>query len=489
MDIAFSHFPYKNPGSSGKDGPPGIPGEWYAGESPSIIDYNKSPIVFIHGLNGSSHIWRDDNDMDDIAYNQGFQTAYADLYPASDMWNNGQLLARQLQEIYMHFGERVIIVAHSKGGIDSQTALVHFGASPYVRSVVTLSSPHHGAELADLAYSSWAGWLAEIIGGKNEATYSLQTGAMSLFRKRTDTQPNVTEVPFYSLAGTGWGTFGTALYWGGLYLRSYGRNDGAVTVESSRLSYAEEIEVRDWNHYEIQQGSSTFPLFHDYLYENTESLQKPPSTYDSPPSAGAYIRGGKCSGEAIESFYVEDGVNSITINWMSEEKHSELTIITPGGEKAADFMVHIDDSSIFQGSCHHLLTVNNPLEGKWTITSKNKNSHYLLSVLFESRLNKELDLNIASVSGLELTFKKMHAFLQGKQISSTIRVEHYHNSQHTSHKSTWDNMRASSKQISTLGEGIYNITVDINGRTPCNYPFNRTIIRSIYMDHNGDLLK
>ena len=52
-------------------------------------------------------------------------------------------------------------MAHSKGGIDTQTALVEYGAN-FVEMLLHLL--HHGSNLADLSYSWWAGWLASILG-------------------------------------------------------------------------------------------------------------------------------------------------------------------------------------------------------------------------------------------------------------------------------------------------------------------------------------
>ena len=77
-----------------------------------------------------------------------------------------KIVSTKLEEIYNHFGKKVNIVAHSKGGIDTQAALVGYGANRFVGNVITLATPHHGSNLADLSYSWWAGWLASILGQK-----------------------------------------------------------------------------------------------------------------------------------------------------------------------------------------------------------------------------------------------------------------------------------------------------------------------------------
>ncbi|UOQ45659.1 hypothetical protein MUN89_06910 [Halobacillus salinarum] len=185
--------------------PQSNPGQWILGKTPSFLNEHAKPLVFVHGLNSSSSTWWEDNDMYTTALNQGYQTAFVDLYPVKDMMENGELLAKVLKEIYEHFNETLIVIGHSKGGVDAQSALIYFQSSPYVERLLTLSSPHHGSPLADLAYSNWAGWLAGILGNKNDATFALQTGYMAQYRMKTDESPLITKNPLYTLGGTGWG--------------------------------------------------------------------------------------------------------------------------------------------------------------------------------------------------------------------------------------------------------------------------------------------
>ncbi len=238
----------------------GTPGKWYTGEKIDNVLENSFPILFVHGINRSSTTWRVDNDMAEVTAKNRIETAYIDLHPADDMWKNGRLLAEKLKDIYQYFNEKVVVVAHSKGGIDTQAALVHYGASPYVSRVLTLSSPHHGSELADLAYSKWAGWLTDALKSKSKAVFSLQTAYMRAFRFLTDEDKNGNDTPVYTFGGTGWGSMNSELFWGGLYLSRFGQSDGAVTVKSSRLPYGNEVAVKDWSHKTIKEGKYIFPL-------------------------------------------------------------------------------------------------------------------------------------------------------------------------------------------------------------------------------------
>lgn len=58
---------------------------------------------------------------------------------------------------------------------------------------------------------------------------------MKYFRSKTDALSNATTIPFFTFAGDNWSD-GTASYiLGGLYLSTFGKNDGVVTVDNAKL--------------------------------------------------------------------------------------------------------------------------------------------------------------------------------------------------------------------------------------------------------------
>lgn len=139
----------------GKLKPPGevfTPGEWFLGSVPPNLDTSKPPIVLVQGKNGSSTSWYEEteyhgvNDMYTKAYESGYQTVFVQLHDAAgegsaSQLDNGELLASMLADISAHFqGRKLNIVAHSKGGPDTQAALIHYGAHAYVGRVITLGS-------------------------------------------------------------------------------------------------------------------------------------------------------------------------------------------------------------------------------------------------------------------------------------------------------------------------------------------------------------
>ncbi|MGI8313757.1 esterase/lipase family protein [Halobacillus mangrovi] len=469
-----------------RDKSSGTPGRWYAGATPDSVSAPKFPILFVHGFNRSSETWYENNDMYRTAYENGYETAFIDLHPDKNMWDNGALLAEKLKEMYEYFGEKVVVVAHSKGGIDTQTALVHYGAIPYIERMITMATPYHGAQLADLAYSSWAGWLAGILGGKNDATSSLQTGYMSYFRSRTDNQPSVYETPIYTMAGTKWGRFGSSLYWGGLYLRAFGSNDGAVTVKSSRIEYAPEIKVGDWNHSTIKQGSATFHEFESYLREDIPSFAQAQAANEKSiepeeMEASHYVSGGEYTGTTEEKIHVEKGVQVLTIHWSSDQAATNLTLVSPDQTTYTSFATEQDETTYFQGAYHHSLIIENPKAGKWTLQANSaQKEHYLLNTSFESPLNQLISTSLSEED------MKVNINDEKLNLSTNMTIEFYKNG-----KLEQGTVKASKKHEDTfklpnLGEGIYNMTIDIHG-TYDKEPFQRTMIKSVYVDDQGQL--
>ncbi|WP_456273683.1 esterase/lipase family protein [Bacillus sp. AK031] len=467
----------------GKDDPGGVPGQWYAGDTPGYIDPNKPVLVFVHGINSSSKTWWENNNMYQTAYNNGYQTAFIDVHPDKDMWDNGTIINNRIRDIYSHFGpKKIVIIAHSKGGIDAQNALVHYGAHPYVSNLITLSTPHYGSQLADLAYSGWAGWLASILGSKNDATYSLQTGYMKNYRPQIDSHLNRPKNPIYTLGGTSWGRFGSSLYWGGLYLSSYGSNDGAVTVASSRLPYSTEVRVSSWNHSTVREGG-TFQYFLPYLTTSPQlkaTLAAVEGSAESglleqePVNISTLHRGGQFELERQESFHVEEDVAKVDLDWLSDKKMKELQLISPSGVIYQDF-IHDVDKGIFKGGHHHSFQIKKPESGEWTVKAKTNKAAYLMTVGFHSGLNDEITFDDST---LELINKGSKV----KDFQVKVKI----NKDGKKKKDSLMMMASKGKvPFNYKEEGIYTITLDVKGKTKAGHNFERTIVKSIYVDKNG----
>lgn len=488
----------------------GVPGSWSAGTNPAVIDPGKPAILFVHGLNGSAGSWYDNNDMYLLARNNGYQTAFINLHDitgtSQSMWDNGLLLAAKIKEISEYFGKKLVIVAHSKGGVDTQTALVHYNAYPYVSNVITLGSPHHGSQLADLAYSSWASWLSSLIGAQNPGTYSMQTSYMAYYRSITNNHPNVGKNKFFTFAGKDWNSGSTAHFFGGLYLSSYGSNDGVVTVNNAHLPNGTMVRIGDWNHSSVKNGSSLFNLIKPYLVLQTakaagslvEIASAKEKTKGDPrqdeQESQAFIRGGQMNGQAEEAFTVENDVASIAIDWISDKPLDKLEIAGPDGAVYKAQVSSTADEGVFSGAWHHTATIAKPKAGEWKASATgSQSSGYLFTVTYNTKGGNKVKLHKeqgnkklkVSTNGLKTDTTKISysvdfvgkdaGKLNGKQAKKRIKQQ--------------EQQLAAADELAitaTEGSGVYSVTAEIEGETTDGYKYKRTVVKSVFVDEQGN---
>ncbi len=453
-------------------GSSGVPGTWYLGADPSWIDPSKAPIVFVHGYNSAASVWWDGNDMYETALANGYQTAFIDLYPEKDMWANGTMLAEKLKQIYEYFGgKKVVVVGHSKGGVDTQAALVHYGAHQYVSNVITLSSPHHGTQLSDLAHSSSAWWLAALLGSNNDATRSLQTGNMRYFRSITDNHANASKNHYYTLGGYKWGSFGSALYWGGIYLSSYGSNDGVVTVASSRLPGGSIVREGAWNHTTIREGSYTFSVFKPY----TMSAQTAAGTFSAAevsaePDTSQIVKGGKSLKAIKDSFIIEEGAEGFQMAFLSEKRLPSLKLKGPDGIEYSPSEIKQDTGDFFKGAWVHQFEIGQPKAGNWKVAGPA--AAYLLVVGVKSPLAVELK-------------KDQSQKVKASYKTSWIKYDH---DSKKKLKEAGKGVKAGKITDGDFSQpGVYNLTTEVTGVDGKGRPFERTMVESIYVDELGKI--
>ncbi len=111
----------------------------------------KYPLLFVHGV-----FFRDFHYVNywgripaELIKN-GAEIYYGSQQSADTVENCGKELAERICEIVEKTGcEKVNIIAHSKGGLDSRAAIARFGAEPYVASLTTINTPHRGCIFAE----------------------------------------------------------------------------------------------------------------------------------------------------------------------------------------------------------------------------------------------------------------------------------------------------------------------------------------------------
>ncbi|MGU3443552.1 esterase/lipase family protein [Bacillus cereus] len=484
------------------------PGDWFTGATPLHVDPKKAPIVFVHGLNGSANNWYGDtfyygqNDMYDSFYHAGYQTAFVQLYDAAGKgsvspWTNGQLLAEKLETIYQYFGKKVNVVAHSKGGIDTQAALVQYGAHRFVDKVITLGSPHYGTHIADLSYSWWAGWITSLLGQKNGGTYALQTGEMSRFRSIIDTSPAVNFNSYYTIAGTSWGPALSALSVGGLYLSPYGKNDGLVNEWSTTLPYSTHLfSDSQLDHDSIRTGSAVFSRIEPYL-QNTHKKNALISSSLSHPNDQMGLTENQTilGGELLphnqnHATFTVDTETQATVSVLTATNNVDIQLISPAGNRYTkkDAILTMGDDSFFKGASIQTFQIKNMEIGEWTIDMKTVASKdaYLVIVHYEEEAPFKLKVpnNIKGQEAKLQLHPSDHVPIETDDFDITVRII---DSTGTLISQSNQLQQLNDQTLSTTLQnikqsGVYNITVDVQGNNKKGNPYTRTIVRSMYIE-------
>ncbi len=115
----------------------------------------KYPILMVHGvffrdfryLNYWGRIPKELKENGAVIY-------YGNHQSAASVAESARELTERIEEIIAETGcEKVNIIAHSKGGLDSRYALAILGANKYVATLTTINTPHRGCEFADYLLS------------------------------------------------------------------------------------------------------------------------------------------------------------------------------------------------------------------------------------------------------------------------------------------------------------------------------------------------
>lgn len=243
-------------------------------------------IVFVHGLQEAASVWWNSNDMYSTAYSAGFRTAFLSINennsPNITPWQqNGLTLKPLFQRIAAYYNVRnFYIVAHGKGGLDTQAALLQSSGgnytaldpqiAPLAKAVFTLGTPNQGTPLADWAFGSGQS-TAQGLGLVNPGFESLEVATVEAFRSQADplfttglpggwsSTPSLLE--FYTLGGnTGAGN--SLLQFTSNVLSNIvsGPNDGMVPLHNTALPFAYSMDIgqTNANDYQLNQGSVSF---------------------------------------------------------------------------------------------------------------------------------------------------------------------------------------------------------------------------------------
>lgn len=203
----------------------------------------------------------------------GYTALTTRVHPTAGIVRRAEQLTRQIVEnlaLAESPSAKVVIIAHSMGGLDARYAITHLGLAGRVSALVTISSPHHGCSYFDHLIGR-----AGMLGRSDmlqkglidvEAFWDVTLARVRVFN---DLVPDAPGVRYYSVTAAC-----TALRVPAFLRSSYvhlreaeGENDGMVSVQSARWG----VELGHW------------PFHHLHLVNWRLRGLSPPSTEDVRP--------------------------------------------------------------------------------------------------------------------------------------------------------------------------------------------------------------
>jgi len=117
------------------------------------ILYLKYPVILVHGIamrdrEAASVPW---GRIPQVLREHGVETFFGNTDAWGTIESNAEMLKATVDSVLKETKrEKVNIIAHSKGGLDSRCLIWKYNYGNKVASLTTVSTPHHGAVLADM---------------------------------------------------------------------------------------------------------------------------------------------------------------------------------------------------------------------------------------------------------------------------------------------------------------------------------------------------
>ena len=205
----------------------------------------KYPIILAHGI-----LYDSFGKIDKVLREVGYTVYLAKTDCVGKIETNALQLKAQIEDIIKKENcEKVNIIAHSKGGLDTRFMMAHYGMDEKVASVTFLCTPHKGSEVATKLYSMPKFFRKPI-------AFTLNT----FYKIRGDKKPNVLAA-CCQLTSSRLDKLKTPEHYGHVFMQSYstamekpsddflmgipllvsrrygdGKSDGLVTEESSKFA-------------------------------------------------------------------------------------------------------------------------------------------------------------------------------------------------------------------------------------------------------------
>lgn len=118
----------------------------------TMSNYLKYPILFVHGMgfrdNGVFCYW---GRIPKVCKERGCEVFFGNQDSNANIETNAAVIANRIDEVLKITGaQKVNIIAHSKGGLESRYAISKLGMAEKVASLTTISTPHNGSKTVDV---------------------------------------------------------------------------------------------------------------------------------------------------------------------------------------------------------------------------------------------------------------------------------------------------------------------------------------------------
>ncbi len=225
-----------------------------AARSADAVCRTKYPLLLVHGI-----FFRDGKMLnywgripEELQLN-GAAIFYGNQQSSSAVEKSAAELKARIEEIRLQTGcEKVNIIAHSKGGLDSRYTVSRLGMAPYVASLTTINTPHRGCRFAAKALQAAPDGVATRVDKTYDAIFralgdnspdflagvgELTDEACAKFNAETPDAPGV----FYQSVGSKMGSGKSAAFPLNLTYRAIrpldGDNDGLVATHSMQWGH------------------------------------------------------------------------------------------------------------------------------------------------------------------------------------------------------------------------------------------------------------
>lgn len=157
-DVAY-HYPDGKTGSEVRE----AACKANAARADAQICKTKYPILMVHGV-----FFRDFEHLNywgripaELMEN-GAKIYYGNHNSAAAVRDSAKELETRIRQIVEETGcEKVNVIAHSKGGLDTRAAIALTSARDYIASLTTINTPHRGCEFADYLLENIPGGTAK----------------------------------------------------------------------------------------------------------------------------------------------------------------------------------------------------------------------------------------------------------------------------------------------------------------------------------------